>query len=393
MRVHPSIALLLAALLPSVATGAVLGSLAPVLINHYTFDYPLSADPNASIELDLGSDATNIQLLNGAPRVSDGAWWGSHYSLETGQRHTAANDDWKAGVMFQSSATSTLVGTNRVTGASIMGWFKPLGDVANNPSPNTNTEDPDDYYNSFGLAGLLRGDSNTDGLDGHGVRALIEVINGKVTGLGRRLDSQVGSGQRESLDDWHVVAPPGVWTHLTATFDFDHGTIDLYKNGLPLAASPANTSAWNVNNNTNRTSTSNAGGIKIGGSYPDNSQEFNPFNGRIDELMFFKKTLTASEVAAQFALVSNIPGDFNLDGTVDAADYTLWRDHLGDTASLANDPTPGVGEDDYDRWRANFGRSAIPGAGAMGLATSSVPEPAIGALMLLASLLPIRRRR
>ena len=235
----------------------------------------------------------------------------------------------------------------------------------------------------------MRGDSNTDGLDGHGVRALIEVINGKVTGLGRRLDNQVASGQRASLDDWQVVMPPGIWTHLTATFDFDHGTIDLYKNGLPLASSPANTSAWNVNNNTNRTSNSNAGGIKIGGSYPDNSQEFNPFNGRIDELMFFKKTLTASEVAAQFALISNIPGDFNLDGAVDAADYTLWRDRFGSLDSLPNDPTPGVQQDDYDRWKANFGRNSPQGAGALADRPPVVPEPAscllvVAALVLIA---------
>ena len=29
------------------------------------------------------------------------------------------------------------------------------------------------------------------------------------------------------------------------------------------------------------------------------------------------------------SLVSAIPGDFNGNGTVDAADYMVWRDHLG----------------------------------------------------------------
>jgi hypothetical protein len=359
-----------------VSAAAVLESLQPFLVNHYTFDNPFDADPLATVELDLGSDITNIQLLNGAPRVADGAWWGSHYSLETGQKNPGPNDDWKAGVMFSSSAESTLAGTYRVTGISIMGWFKPLGDVTSNPSPNTETEDPDDFYNAFGLAGLLRGDSNLDNLDGHTVRALLEIINGKVTGLGRRIDNQSGSGQRASLDDWNVVMPPGVWTHLTATFDFDNGDISLYKNGLPLASSDAETSAWNVNNNTNRTSRSNAGGVKIGGSYPDNSEEKNPFNGRVDELMFFNRFLSDAEVAAQYQLVSNIPGDFNFDGAVNAGDYTVWRNGLGSSYLVA----------DYDVWKMHFGESA-PSAGSGAVA---VPEPSVGRWLFLGQFLLFR---
>jgi hypothetical protein len=54
------------------------------------------------------------------------------------------------------------------------------------------------------------------------------------------------------------------------------------------------------------------------------------------------------------------PGDYNENGIVDAADYTLWRNTLG--TSVAN----GTGADgnangtidqgDYDNWKANFGR-------------------------------------
>jgi hypothetical protein len=139
---------------PSVAAAAVLESLAPFLVNHYTFDNPLGGDLSSNVEVDLGSDLTNIQLLNGAPRVADGAWWGSAYSLETRQNNDAENDDWKAGIMFGSSAESTLAGTASATGITLMGWFKPLGGRSNNPSPNTNSEDPDDYYNAFGRRGF-----------------------------------------------------------------------------------------------------------------------------------------------------------------------------------------------------------------------------------------------
>ena len=36
---------------------------------------------------------------------------------------------------------------------------------------------------------------------------------------------------------------------------------------------------------------------------------------------------------------------------------------LGQTSSLPNDNTPGVGQDDYTRWRSNFGSPAGSGSG------------------------------
>ena len=71
-------------------------------------------------------------------------------------------------------------------------------------------------------------------------------------------------------------------------------------------------------------------------------------------------------------------GDYNDDGIVDAADYTVWRDALatGDT-NMANDRTPGaVNASDFDDWVSLYGESS---------ATSSqaVPEPSIAALQVL----------
>ena len=51
-------------------------------------------------------------------------------------------------------------------------------------------------------------------------------------------------------------------------------------------------------------------------------------------------------------------GDYNSDGVVDAADYVVWRKHLGTTFQLPNEGTnasPGeVTTADYDVWRAHF---------------------------------------
>lgn len=71
-----------------------------------------------------------------------------------------------------------------------------------------------------------------------------------------------------------------------------------------------------------------------------------------------------------------LTGDFNGDGRVDAADYTMWRDHLGQEIPLPGDPTPGrVTAIDYQDWIDNFG------AGSIGVQS---PEP--GAIALLVAL-------
>jgi pectate lyase len=81
-----------------------------------------------------------------------------------------------------------------------------------------------------------------------------------------------------------------------------------------------------------------------------------------------------------------LAGDYNDDGTVDAADYTVWRDRLGSSGPLLNETaSPGtVDELDYNAWKANFG--ATGGTGASGRTNNSVPEPAMCALLGIALL-------
>jgi hypothetical protein len=98
-----------------------------------------------------------------------------------------------------------------------------------------------------------------------------------------------------------------------------------------------------------------------------------------------------------YSLVSPISpglaGDFNVDGVVDAADYTLWRDHLGDPneASINNlgDGQNGVDDADYAVWKQHFGESANGGSGGF---TGAVPEPAT-VLLLLQILLALAASR
>ena len=51
-----------------------------------------------------------------------------------------------------------------------------------------------------------------------------------------------------------------------------------------------------------------------------------------------------------------LPGDYNDDHVIDAADYTVWRDNLGTTAPLPNDLVGGeIGSGQYEQWKQNFG--------------------------------------
>jgi hypothetical protein len=102
----------------------------------------------------------------------------------------------------------------------------------------------------------------------------------------------------------------------------------------------------------------------------------------------------------------SLPGDYNADGVVDAADYTVWRNNLGLEIALTNeDDTPNVVDAaDYDVWKQHFGEAAdlrfAYGAGGGSMAAvgiSGVPEPSSGCLFLLgctlASRVMGRRRR
>jgi hypothetical protein len=79
-------------------------------------------------------------------------------------------------------------------------------------------------------------------------------------------------------------------------------------------------------------------------------------------------------------------GDYNGNGTVDAADYVLWRATLGSTTNLvANGDDTGasmgvIDEADYAVWRTNFG--SIGGAGAL-FGGSAAPEATSAVLLIL----------
>ncbi|HEY3682955.1 MAG TPA: LamG-like jellyroll fold domain-containing protein [Streptosporangiaceae bacterium] len=282
----------------------VLPSLWRDMVAYYDFEHPARGD--RATERDSGRSGTPIGLVNGgaAMRVRDAAHPGARTSIQTRQVDPAAqgDDDWKAGVWGDPGVPS-LHAFNAVRGVTIMGWFKTTG---TNPSPNTETADPSDVYNAVGLAGILTGNS-----DGHNVRALLEVITVgdqlRVVALGRRIDT--GASQTFAADQpWQSVLPPSTWVHLAATFDYDTGVMRLYKNGRPLDGfytTPGD--PWHLTDTPSPhvTTATDPRGLKIGGSFPQNTVERNPCNCRMDDLMFLNRILTPGEVQGQYRVATH----------------------------------------------------------------------------------------
>jgi formylglycine-generating enzyme len=73
---------------------------------------------------------------------------------------------------------------------------------------------------------------------------------------------------------------------------------------------------------------------------------------------------------------ATLQGDFNSDGSVDAADYVVWRKNNGSP-------------EDYNEWRTNFGSAS----GSGGAFAAAVPEPAACSVLCLAAVFSLSRRR
>jgi hypothetical protein len=116
---------------------------------------------------------------------------------------------------------------------------------------------------------------------------------------------------------------------------------------------------------------------------------------------FWMQDNTAEELF-QLDFYVSLPGDYNDDFTVNAADYTVWRN------TLHQNVTPGeeadgdrdgeITQNDFQIWKSHYGDVAVgfgAGAGAESIG-STVPEPGTAALLALgvavAGALRARRR-
>jgi hypothetical protein len=110
------------------------------------------------------------------------------------------------------------------------------------------------------------------------------------------------------------------------------------------------------------------------------------YNGKqiLDNLVI---ATTFSEALNPPPIMVGLPGDYNGDMVVDAADYTVWRNNLNTDFDLnGNGDETGssagvVDEADYAYWRANYGSA---GSGGGGVSSIAAPEPSSAISLLFA---------
>jgi hypothetical protein len=114
-------------------------------------------------------------------------------------------------------------------------------------------------------------------------------------------------------------------------------------------------------------------------------------------------TLSGDTYDIRINAITGLPGDFNEDDKVDAADYVLWRKNGNNP--LPNDGGAANSAARFTLWKANFGNMQMPGGGGVGASDGAdgtasrlvIPEPTSAALLTIGCLWlaarPRRRRR
>jgi hypothetical protein len=120
---------------------------------------------------------------------------------------------------------------------------------------------------------------------------------------------------------------------------------------------------------------------------------FNPAGAQNVITRYTLADLTVRTGVVEYVPVSapaGVLGDYNGNGTVDAADYVVWRNGgplLNESASIGF-----VDDADYTFWRGRFGATSGSGSGSA-VGSSLAPEPTTVGLLLIAALVGIVTRR
>lgn len=131
-------------------------------------------------------------------------------------------------------------------------------------------------------------------------------------------------------------------------------------------------------------------GFSIGS--PFNDLPLRNFSGNSLSQVRVQHTVTVTQVR----VLNFRAGDYDFNGTVNNADYAIWRNTNGSTTNAAADGNGNGRVDmaDYVLWRKTLGQSGGPGSGAgSGLGESTVPEPSSTLLLLMGSMILAAGRR
>ena len=276
--------------------------------------------------------------------------------------------------------SSSAMGTYDQTGGTLNAGLLIVGEVGQGTFNAGGTVDI--------LGNLKVGDgSNSQGdltlTSGGNVTANLRVLIGDQAGSTGTVTQQAGSlftATTSRSDRPFRVGEGGA-----GTYNMDGGTLELINGGqvIELAAFSGSTGTFNMTNGTVTTpdiiagsGTANfnfAGGeIFIDGNQVGFDAANAWFNVTGNTGLYVEKFLAGSNQTHLYYGGGLLQGDYNDNGVVDAADYTVWLDNLGSTNVLPNDPIGGdIGQAHYDQWKNNFGSTAGSGSVSVG----AVPEP------------------
>jgi hypothetical protein len=168
------------------------------------------------------------------------------------------------------------------------------------------------------------------------------------------LFQEQGTGE---LKESGTVAPFNQWHHFRLILDFGTDTYRGYFNGTQVANTGFVDGVFGLNNFTDA--------------------DIATFAAAGDPV---SQTVSASAVFDNFTVRDGLAGDYNNDGIVDTADYTLWRSNFGNTVTtgtFADGNKDGVvNSPDYVVWRDNLNANIFTGSGSSVGSGAAVPEPA-----------------
>jgi hypothetical protein len=162
-----------------------------------------------------------------------------------------------------------------------------------------------------------------------------------------------------------VTAPQNAWNSFKIVIDFSTDLYYGYLNGTEVIATPLETA------NASEFTDADIAAVAAGADAASQAR-------------------TGTAYFDNYLVRSGIRGDYNFDGVVDAADYTVWRDQRNTTGLLraADGDFNGVVNDaDYAIWASHYGapQSLVNTA-------TSVPEPSAAVLVILAAAYAAGRR-
>lgn len=180
---------------------------------------------------------------------------------------------------------------------------------------------------------------------------------------------------------------------MAAMGDFEGGTQDIYNFELSLdggAFTPLFTSSVDDPANLTQNYTLESGEVRTltdplfmeGVKLSNEFEEFSANVGTATSTLTIRLSSRSDGGSEAFAFRNiliedgiapgGLDGDYNDDGTVDAADYVIFRKSFGQTSTLPNDPDSGtqIDQDQYNTFVQNFGETEGGGSG------GAVPEPA-----------------